>query len=203
MGKGEAQNAAIKLEDVAVVRGSTLILHDFNMNIARNETIWLRGVNGSGKSTLLRVCAGLLPIAGGICEITGGVALCDENLAMDKNARLEHAIDFWRQLDGGSPVQTENALAAFDLVSLAEVPVRYLSTGQRKRAALARVVASGQPVWLLDEPYNGLDNASALRLDQAIIAHVASGGLALIAAHQTPSIPISKSISLDTGRAVK
>jgi heme exporter protein A len=84
-----------------------------------------------------------------------------------------------------------------DLQDLAHIPVRFLSTGQRKRASIARVLASHADIWLLDEPYNGLDSASRVRLDQAIIARAASGGIVLVAAHQPPSINVAISLLLD------
>ena len=93
--------------------------------------------------------------------------------------------------------QDDAALVAMDLVGLADVPVRFLSTGQRKRANLARVLASNAAIWLLDEPYNGLDSASCARLDDALLKHGASGGVALVAAHQAPSINVAHSLSLD------
>jgi heme exporter protein A len=85
-----------------------------------------------------------------------------------------------------------------DLQNLVHIPVRFLSTGQRKRASIARVLASNADIWLMDEPYNGLDSASCARLDQAIIARVASGGIVLLAAHQPPSINVAHSLILDS-----
>jgi heme exporter protein A len=88
-----------------------------------------------------------------------------------------------------------------DLQGLAQVPVRFLSTGQRKRASIARVLTSKADIWLLDEPYNGLDSASCARLDQAITAHAANGGIVLVAAHQPPSINVAHSLILDRPEA--
>ncbi|MEP7007172.1 MAG: ATP-binding cassette domain-containing protein, partial [Sphingomonas bacterium] len=88
------------------------------------------------------------------------------------------------------------AIEATQLSALAEVPVRLLSTGQRRRAALARVVASGAPVWLLDEPANGLDDASVGTLETLIASHRAAGGIALIATHLPIDVPGAQSIAL-------
>jgi heme exporter protein A len=85
-----------------------------------------------------------------------------------------------------------------DLQDLAHIPVRFLSTGQRKRASIARVLASQAEIWLMDEPYNGLDSASCARLDQAMLAHAALGGIVLVVAHQPPSINVAHSLLLDT-----
>jgi heme exporter protein A len=100
-------------------------------------------------------------------------------------------------MDGASADAREAALIDMDLQDLAHIPVRFLSTGQRKRASIARVLASDADIWLLDEPYNGLDSASCVRLDQAIIARAASGGIVLVAAHQPPSINVATSLLLD------
>jgi heme exporter protein A len=105
------------------------------------------------------------------------VALADEGLALDRELPLGRALRFW-----GGPKLGE-AMSAFDLDRLSDVPVRLLSTGQAKRARLARVMASGAPLWLLDEPLNGLDRDGVLRLDQAIAHHRASGGGVLAASH--------------------
>jgi heme exporter protein A len=95
------------------------------------------------------------------------------------------------------------ALKTFDLQALVDMPVRYLSSGQRKRANLAVAIASPAPVWLLDEPYNALDSVNMTRLDDAILRHSAKGGIAIVAAHQSPSIAVSDTISLDAMTRVR
>ncbi len=197
MGTGQASQAAIKLESVAVIRGNRLVLQQFSLAASVGDIFWVRGANGSGKSTLLRCIAGLLPNASGQVTITGKIALADENLALEINAPLEKALGFWADMDGADGKLRENAMVAMDLLPLAEVPVRYLSSGQRRRAILSRVFASGAPIWLLDEPYNGLDTANAARLDAALLRHAAAGGIALVAAHQPPTINVADSITLD------
>jgi heme exporter protein A len=182
---------------VAVVRGNRLVLSRFSLYAESGDIIWLRGINGSGKSTLLRLIAGLLPKASGTVSVDGSIALADENSALDGGLSVERALRFWARLDGASAAALEQAMAANDLLPLAEIPLRFLSTGQRKRANLARAMASGASIWLLDEPYNGLDSASATRLDAAILRHAASGGIAVVAAHQVPSVNVAQSILLD------
>jgi heme exporter protein A len=130
-------------------------------------------------------------------SIDGAVALADENLALDANMTVEKALNFWAGMDGTDAAALETALTAMDMIALADVPVRFLSTGQRKRASLSRVFASSAAIWLLDEPYNGLDSASAARLDAALLKHAAAGGMALVAAHQAPSVNVAQSILLD------
>lgn len=188
---------SVVLDNVAVIRGNRLVLDRFSLAAGHCDIVWIRGPNGSGKSTLLRLVAGLLPNASGQLDVEGAVALADENLALDPNLTLEAALGFWVKMDAATAAARENALAAMDLVPLADVPVRYLSTGQCKRASLARLLASQAPVWLLDEPYNGLDSDSATRLDTALLKHAGAGGIALVAAHQAPSVNVAQSILLD------
>jgi heme exporter protein A len=197
MGQGQATTPMIKLEDIAVVRGNRLVIQRLNLHALAGDIIWIRGDNGCGKSTLLRMIAGLLPSISGTLQTSGTMALSDENLGLDSNATLETALNFWAKLDGSGANQLDGAMLAMDLRGLADVPVRYLSSGQRRRANIARVIASGANIWLLDEPYNGLDSANCARLDTALLKQAAGGGIALVAAHQPPSINVANSIALD------
>ena len=197
MGQGQATTPIIKLEDIAVVRGNRLVIQRLNLHALAGDIIWIRGANGCGKSTLLRTIAGLLPSISGTLQTSGTMALSDENLGLDSNSTLETALNFWAKLDGSGADQLDGAMLAMDLRGLADVPVRYLSSGQRRRANIARVIASGANIWLLDEPYNGLDSANCARLDTALLKHAAGGGIALVAAHQPPSINVANSIALD------
>jgi heme exporter protein A len=197
MGTGQATTPMIKLDNVAVVRGNRLVIQRFSLSAAKSDIVWVRGANGCGKSTLLRMIAGLLPVLSGRLEVNGQIALSDENLGLDTNSTLEAALGFWAKLDGSTADHMESAMESMDLRALADVPVRYLSSGQRRRASISRVIASGAAIWLLDEPYNGLDNANCARLDTALLRHAASGGMALVAAHQPPTINVANSIALD------
>lgn len=193
----QAHSPSLRLENVSVIRGNRLVLAGFSLAAGAGDIIWVRGANGSGKSTLLRLAAGLLPSASGSVSADGNIALADENLALDAYLSVEKALRFWAEMDGATPATREAAMVAMDLVPLADIPVRFLSSGQRKRANLARTLASSAAIWLLDEPYNGLDSANATRLDNALLRHGAAGGMALVAAHQAPSINVAESISLD------
>lgn len=193
----QAYAPSLHLENVAVIRGNRLVLSGLNLRVAAGELMWVRGANGCGKSTLLRVIAGLLNSTSGDVRADGRLALADENLALDPNLTVSDALRFWAHMDGATPSERDAALTAMDLVSLSDVPVRYLSTGQRKRASIARVLASRCAIWLLDEPYNGLDSASCAHLDKAILSHIGAGGIVMLAAHQSPSINVSESLVLD------
>jgi heme exporter protein A len=204
MATGQATTPYIFLDNVAIVRGGRLVIQHFSLSVQSGDIVWIRGANGCGKSTLLRLVAGLLPNAAGVLQLSGSIALADENLGLDQNATLETALGFWAYLDSyglidisGRDDKLETAIKAMDLQALADIPVRYLSSGQRRRASIARVIASGAEIWLLDEPYNGLDNANCARLDSELLRHAATGGIALVAAHQPPSINVANSIALD------
>lgn len=188
---------SLRLENVAVIRGNRLVLNALSFDAAAGDVVWIRGANGCGKSTLLRLIAGLLPKASGTISAEGNIALADENLALDANLPVDKALRFWADMDSATPGSRDTALSDMDLQALSEIPVRFLSTGQRKRTSIARVLASSAAIWLLDEPYNGLDSASCARLDQAILKHVSAGGIVLVAAHQPPSINVAHSLLLD------
>lgn len=196
----QAETPVIALVNAAIVRGNRLVLRDFSLEAHKGEIVWVRGANGSGKSTLLRALAGLLPLAAGRLQITGSVALTDDNNALDPEQSVEGNARFWAKMDGACPALLEKALEALDLVPLAELPVRFLSAGQKRRASLARMIASGASIWLLDEPYNGLDQANVARLDEVLHRHTASGGIALIASHIAPTVNVARSVMLDQPR---
>jgi len=108
------------------------------------------------------------------------------------------ALRFWATLDSAPDpdARVARAMQALDLDALADIPVRLLSTGQRRRASIARVAATDAPVWLLDEPANGLDLASITRLEALIAGHRSGGGVALVATHLPLSLPGAREIAL-------
>ena len=165
----------LRFEDVACRRGERLIFVGLSLALGPGEALHLTGPNGSGKSSLLRLAAGLLRAEAGRIE-SSDIALADENMALDRELPLRRALSFW---EAGA----DAAMEALDLTRLADVPVRLLSTGQAKRATLARVAASEAPLWLLDEPLNGLDSDGIARLDAIVAAHLQRGGAVLAASH--------------------
>ena len=170
----------LRFDQVTCLRGGRLLFRDLDLTLRSGEALVVSGPNGVGKSSLIRVAAGLLrPLAGTVAR-SGALGLADELTALDERLTLGRALDFWARLDGSGP---DAAMAAMDLSHLADVPVRMLSTGQRKRATIARVIASQVPLWLLDEPANGLDSDGATLLAQAITAHCRGGGAVLAASH--------------------
>ena len=181
--------ALLRLDDVACIRGDRLLFESVSLTLAPGEALWLRGPNGAGKSSLIRIVAGLLRPAAGTVERFGRIALIDEAAALDAELPLRRALDFWARVDTVDGHTVDRAMEAMALHPLTEVPVAMLSTGQRKRAAMARVIASGAPIWLLDEPANGMDDAAQARLVAAMATHRANGGAVLLASHFALGVP--------------
>ncbi|MBB4615263.1 heme ABC exporter ATP-binding protein CcmA [Novosphingobium taihuense] len=185
------QECGLVATDIACRRGDRILFRGLSFDLSEGEVVHLAGPNGIGKSSLIRILAGLLRPFAGTVERTGGLALSDERLALDGHEPLERALAFWRRIDRAPQVEAD-----FGLADLLDVPVRYLSTGQRKRAALARVAASGAPLWLLDEPLNGLDTHWSCIAQAAIKAHCNAGGAVIIASHQPLSLDAVKVVEL-------
>ncbi|HEY9554173.1 heme ABC exporter ATP-binding protein CcmA [Allosphingosinicella sp.] len=182
----------LRLEKLACFRGGRLLFEGLDLVLQPGGAAIVTGPNGVGKSSLLRVVAGLLRAASGLVE-RAEAALADERAALDERLTLAQALGFWARLDGATAA---TGMEAMGIAPLASVPVRMLSTGQRKRAVLARVVASGSPLWLLDEPINGLDTEGAEQLMAAMIAHRASGGAVIAASHQPLALDGAQRLAL-------
>jgi heme exporter protein A len=163
-------------EQVALRRGGRLLFEGLDLALGPGEALQVAGPNGSGKSSLIRLAAGLLRHEKGHVE-RSALALADDNLALDRELSLHRALRFWA-------ADVDLAMDAAGIGHLADVPVRLLSSGQAKRAMLARVFASRAPLWLLDEPLNALDAEGAARLSSMIEHHRSSGGAVVAASHQ-------------------
>ena len=190
-------SASIALSGVTGVRGDRLLFEGLDLALAAGGAALVTGPNGAGKSTLLRITSGLLTPFAGTVTCSGTLAWLGEAAALDPSRSLGKALDFWAGLDG-TKERVSAALDAVGLRSLAEVPVRFLSTGQRRRAALARVIASGADIWLLDEPANGLDAAAVSALGEIVARHRADGGIALVATHLPVVLPDARALVLGT-----
>jgi heme exporter protein A len=168
----------LTVQDLACRRGDRLLFRGLSFALAAGEALQVRGANGTGKSSLLRILAGLLRPFEGTVESGGPIALLDGRLPLDEHLPLSQALAFWERIDG-----VDQALDPA-LNTLFDVPVRFLSTGQRKRAAIAQSHPRPGSIWLLDEPLNGLDTSAAAGLQSQVAAHCAEGGIAVIASHQ-------------------
>jgi heme exporter protein A len=179
-----AETARVSIRGLACRRGGRLLFADLTFALERGQAAHVSGPNGVGKSSLLRLLCGLLPPFAGTIAMEGAISLTDDRLALDPDQPLSRALAFWSRLDGQPDAARAAALQALGLAPLADVPVRMLSTGQRKRATIARTLASGAPIWLLDEPANGLDEHSITLLGIVVQAHLRAGGIVIAASHQ-------------------
>lgn len=188
--------SGLAFDQVACTRGGRLLFENVSFALAGGDALVVSGPNGVGKSSLIRIAAGLLTPSAG--TVTGGVARAylAEAHALDPGRTLADALLFWARIDGAGRAEVAAALAEIGLAHIANVPVRLLSTGQRRRAALAPLIAGGAPVWLLDEPASGLDVASVARLGDIIGAHRARGGALVVATHQPILLPGAQEIML-------
>jgi heme exporter protein A len=196
--------ATLAIHDLAVRRGGRLLFEGLGLELAAGEACALTGPNGAGKTSLLRAVAGLVrPEAGEIGfgglepEAARGEGLHfvghQDGLKPARTAREELA--FWTRWSGGAESEIGAAAEALELAPLLELEVRRLSAGQRRRLALARLIAAPRPLWLLDEPLSPLDARWRARFGEIMAAHLAGGGLILAAVHDP--LPISaKSLEL-------
>ncbi|MET3793788.1 heme ABC exporter ATP-binding protein CcmA [Aquamicrobium terrae] len=180
-------------ENLGGERGGDIVFTDIGFALEEGEALVVTGPNGSGKSTLLRVVAGLLPASQGQVRLEGGgeawpssAAACHylgHLNAMKTALTVNENLAFWQSFAGEPRLGIAEALEAVGLGHIGHLPFGYLSTGQKRRAALARLLISHRPVWLLDEPTAGLDKASEARLAAMMEDHRAAGGILVAATH--------------------
>jgi heme exporter protein A len=180
-------------EDLSGERGGQPVFLGVGFSLGAGGALTVTGPNGAGKSTLLRVVAGLLPAAGGSTRLEGGgeafptVASASHYLghlnAMKPTLTVTENLVFWRDFSGKADVSVATALETVGLGAIGHLPFGYLSTGQRRRAAIARLLVSRRPLWLLDEPTSGLDAESARRFSALMEKHRADGGMIVAATH--------------------
>ncbi len=198
---------------LACQRGGRRVFEGLDFTLAAGGALLLTGPNGSGKSSLLRILAGLLAPAGGAL-LWGGTAVTEDPDAQRRRLHYQGHLDavkpvltvtenlrFWAELRGGGPSARAGALAHFGLEALADTPGRLLSSGQRKRTALARLLAAPADLWLLDEPSVGLDQASLGQLVEAIARHRGDGGRAIVATHTDIPMPAAETLALQDFQA--
>ncbi len=182
-------------DDIAVMRGEELVFSGISFAVENGGALVIRGENGAGKSTLLRALAGLLPLESGKIEIQNvepefGEAkvpeLCHylgaEN-AMKAAMSVGENLSFWQDFAGQPHHKIDEALELVGLAGLGDLPFGHLSTGQRRRISIARLLVSYRPIWLLDEPTSGLDAESARQFAGLMEAHLADDGIVAAATH--------------------
>lgn len=208
----------IDVDRLEVERGGRIVLSNLSFSLAPGETLLVGGRNGAGKSTLLRTIAGLLrPARGGVRygqaddERRGpeGVHYLGYEDALKPSLTVRENLTFWGAMlavpagEGRThpaAPSVEAALTAYGIGRLIDLPAGYLSAGQKRRVALARLLLAPRPVWLLDEPLIALDLGAQERVVEIMAAHAAGGGAILLASHQ-PVATITRRIDLDRGPA--
>ena len=182
----------LHVENLGCSRSGRPIFSGVQLSLGTGEALAVRGPNGAGKSSLLRILAGLLPPASGLCRIEG----VDEDTPLSECAHyLGHRdalkptlsplayLRFWQALLGQPAASPDEALARVGLAHAAVLPSAWLSAGQRRRLALARLLVAKRPLWLLDEPTTALDAVSEHMFSGMVARHLAEGGMAIIATH--------------------
>lgn len=189
-------STGLTVTDAAVDRGGRRIVEGASFELKPGEALMMRGPNGSGKTTLLRAVAGLAPIAAGNAqlEIDGAgedsesarrsaIIYCGHANSVKAQLSGRQNLKFWAAMYAAPPERMETAIELFDLSPFIAAPAGTLSAGQRRRLGLARLVISGKPLWLLDEPTAAIDIASAARLADVIKDHLGHGGAVIVATH--------------------
>lgn len=190
----------LKVENLVCRRGEHEVFAGLSCGLDPGGALLLHGPNGAGKSSLLRVLAGFIRPAGGT------VAWKGEDIGCDPEAHRTR-VHYVGHLDPLKPVMTarenlaslaavlggkadvDGALGRLGLAPLADLPVRFLSAGQRHRLSLARLVAVSRPLWLLDEPTVALDGVSTAAVEAVVAEHRASGGAVVVATHIGIDVP--------------
>lgn len=185
-------------EGLSAKRGEDLIFQDISFEIAGGEALVVKGANGSGKSTLLRVLAGLLPAHSGRAKLLAAAQPVERvgeaahylghRNAMKRELTVEENLSFWKSFfgdfAGGAGLSIPEAVEAVGLGGIAHLPFGYLSAGQQRRMAMAKLLVSWRPVWILDEPTAALDAAAETMFAGLVTAHLSRGGIAIAATHQ-------------------
>ena len=180
-------------DNLAAERGGEPVFSGVSFDLGAGEGLVVTGPNGSGKSTLLRVVAGLLPATEGAVRVEGGgeewpepQAACHylgHQNAMKTALSVEENLRFWREFCGAPHLEIDEALGMVGLPQVAGLPFGYLSTGQKRRISIAKLLVAYRPVWLLDEPTAGLDRASEKQFAALMAAHMEDGGIVVAATH--------------------
>ncbi len=178
----------LTVRDLAVARGGVPVLEGISFALSPGRALVLRGPNGSGKTTLLRTVAGLQPPYEGTVEGAGErIAYAAHADGLKSMLSVTENLRFWAQAFGTTDISA--ALSGFNLVALQTRLAGTLSAGQKRRLGLARLMVTGRPVWVLDEPTVSLDTASVQLFAEAVRGHLTAGGSALMATHIDLGIP--------------
>jgi heme exporter protein A len=190
--------------DLSAERGGELVFAGVTFVLEAGELLVVTGPNGAGKTTLLRVIAGLLHASSGSIRLEGaedGVGpnahLLGVQNTMKPALTLSENLTFWRDFSGSPVRSVDEALMAVGLSGLGDTPYAYLSTGQKRRAAIARLLVSQRPLWLLDEPTSGLDKSGEAMFAGLLWDHLLSGGIAIAATHLALGVEGAKELRME------
>lgn len=194
---------ALDVKDLALQRGERILFNHFNLRVSAGEAVALIGSNGAGKTSLLRAIAGFIrPVAGQVAfEAASGPLPADDarrfgchmvghHDGLKTNRRVRDELVFQARWCGGDADAALAGAERLGITRLLDLEVRVLSAGQRRRLALARLIGSPRPLWLLDEPLAPLDTASRALLGVIMAEHLAGGGLILAAVHDPLPIAV-------------
>ncbi|MEJ5018222.1 heme ABC exporter ATP-binding protein CcmA [Ochrobactrum vermis] len=182
----------LEAENLAGERGGETIFADLSFALGEGEALVVTGPNGSGKSTLLRIICGLLQPEAGKVELSEDDtvlpvrAACHylgHQNAMKPALSVRENLSFWQTFHGAAQAQIGEALEAVDLPGVEHLPFGYLSTGQKRRVSIAKLLVSHRPLWIVDEPTAGLDKASEARFAEIMRGHMREGGMIVAATH--------------------
>ena len=182
----------LEAENLAGERGGETIFAGLSFALSEGEALVVTGPNGSGKSTLLRIICGLLQPEAGKVELRedGTVlpvrAACHylgHQNAMKPALSVRENLSFWQKFNGAAQSEIDEALEAVDLPGVEHLPFGYLSTGQKRRVSIAKLLVSHRPLWIVDEPTAGLDKASEVRFAEIMRGHMREGGMIVAATH--------------------
>lgn len=189
-------------ENIGCIRGGRTLFQKLSFALSPGDVLHLSGPNGAGKTSLLRILCGVLPAEGDILWegknfLENGFAAHAQRFAFlpahDRDLKpAETALEnlrFWAQVWGLSDDALAGALDRMRILKLKDTPARRLSAGQKRRLSLSRLFLKRAPLWLLDEPLNGLDADSRTLFAEALNIHSASGGVIVVASHQPLDTP--------------